>query len=99
MRSNASIRAGGDVGERMPVKTRDEVIATLVAGGTRRDRAALYADAFLEYQEASANIAERGTMVLHPRTMNPIENPYLVIRDRALGKLRRLRVRAADALW
>lgn len=81
------------------VKTREEVIAVLVAGGARRDRAALYADAYLEYHEASANIAERGAMVLHPRTMNPIENPYLQIRDRALGKLRRLRIRAAEGLW
>lgn len=81
------------------VKTRAEVIAFLVEHGTRRDRAALYADAYIEYQEASQNIRERGAMVLHPRTMNPIENPYLHIRDRALGKLQRLRVPAAEALW
>jgi len=81
------------------VKTRAEVVAFLVDRGAKRDRAALYADAYLEYLEASANIAERGAMVLHPRTMNPIVNPYLEIRDRALYKLRRLRVPACEGLW
>jgi phage terminase small subunit len=75
------------------------VVAYLVERGAKRDRAALYADAFMEYQEAARNIAERGAMVLHPRTMNPIVNPYLEIRDRALSKLRRLRVPACEGLW
>ena len=74
-------------------------MAFLIEHGAKRDRAALYADAYVEYQEASANIQERGAMVLHPRTMNPIVNPYLEIRDRALVKLRRLRVPACEGLW
>jgi phage terminase small subunit len=80
------------------VKTRDEVIAALVAAGSKRDVAAQYADAYVEYHEASKNIREQGAMVLHPRTNNPIENPYLVIRDRALGKLQKMKVRA-ESLW
>lgn len=78
---------------------RDGIIAALVTRGTRRDVAAQYADAFLEYREASRNISEQGAMVLHPRTANPIENPYLVIRDRALVKLQRMRGVHAEGLW
>ena len=78
---------------------RDGIIAGLVERGTRRDVAAQYADVFLEYREASANIREHGAMVLHPRTANPIENPYLTIRDRALAQLRRMRGVKADWLW
>jgi Phage terminase, small subunit len=78
---------------------REAIIAGLVARGVGRDRAGQYADAYLEYREASLNIAAQGAMVLHPRTANPIENPYLKIRDRALVKLRNLRGIKADWLW
>jgi phage terminase small subunit len=77
---------------------RDEVIAALVGTGSKRDVAAQYADAYLEYHEASKNIREQGAMVLHPRTANPIENPYLQIRDRALARMQRMKVRA-EKLW
>ena len=73
------------------------IVAGLVELGTRRDIASQYADAYLEYREASANISANGAMVLHPRTANPIENPYLVIRDRALAKLQKMR--DVDAAW
>ena len=78
----------------------DQVVAALVEAGTRRDLAVQYADAFLEYREASKNIAEHGSIVQHPRTSNPIENPYLPVRDRALRKLQNMRtVKGAEALW
>lgn len=75
------------------------IIAGLEARGTRRDVAAQYADAYLEYTEASVNIGTQGAMVLHPRTANPIENPYLLIRDRALKKLQTMRDVPAAWLW
>ena len=75
------------------------IIEGVVQRGTRRDLAAQYADAFCEYREASRNIAEHGAMVLHPRTANPIENPYLAIRDRALRKLQGMVNVKADWLW
>jgi phage terminase small subunit len=78
---------------------RAAIIAGLEAKGTRRDLAAQYADAFVEYREASENIQREGAMVLHPRTANPIENPYLVIRDRALKKLQTMRKVRAEWLW
>jgi hypothetical protein len=78
---------------------RAAIIAGLEAKGTRRDIAAQYADAYLEYQEAARNIAEQGAMVLHPRTANPIENPYLRIRDRALEKIQGMLFIDAGWLW
>jgi hypothetical protein len=78
---------------------RARIVAGLEARGARRSVAAQYADAFLEYREASANIAANGSMVLHPRTANPIANPYLELRDRALLKLQKMRGVPADWLW
>ena len=75
------------------------IIEGLVTRGCRRDLAAQYADAYLEYREASANIGTQGAMVLHPRTSNRIENPYLKIRDRALSKLQGMRQVDAGWLW
>jgi phage terminase small subunit len=78
----------------------DQVVAALVEAGTRRDLAVQYADAFLEYREASKNISEHGAIVQHPRTSNPIENPYLVVRDRALKKLQSMvHAKGAASLW
>ncbi len=79
--------------------SRDDIIAALVERGAKKDRAITYADAFLEYREASKNIEENGTIVLHPRTANPVENPYLKIRDRALKKIQSIRGVKADFLW
>ena len=83
----------------MATLTKKEIIAKLTKAGAPKDRATLYADAFIEYQQASENIDENGLIVLHPRTGNPIENPYLAIR-RAAGKtLASFRHIRADSLW
>jgi len=82
-----------------PVRTKDEVVEALVKQGAKRDRAVFYADCYTEYQEASRNIAENGVIVQHPRTGNPIENPYLAIRDRALRKLLAIKGINSDGLW
>ena len=83
-----------------PGWTQARIVEALEARGVRRDRAVQYAEAYLEYQAAAANLAEHGVMVLHPRTQNPIENPYLAIRDRAWGRLTRM-LRRVDVgfLW
>lgn len=44
---------------------------------------AIYVDATAQYQAAQANIDTHGSIVIHPRTGAPIENPYLAVRDRA----------------
>lgn len=79
--------------------TREHVTAVLVAAGAGRDRAVMYADAFLEYVKASDNLSEYGLIISHPRTGAPVPNPYLVIRDRALKKLSNMRDIDAAALW
>jgi hypothetical protein len=37
---------------------------------------------------------------MHPRTANPIENPFLKVRDSALRALQNMRgIKGAEALW
>ena len=48
------------------VKTRDEVIDTLVGRGVTRDRATMYAAAYATFHEADANITANGAVVAHP---------------------------------
>jgi hypothetical protein len=78
---------------------KSEVIQLLIDEGIRIDLANQYADVFKEYIEATQNIDKNGIVVLHPRTANPIENPYLVIRDRALKKLQAMETVQCDQLW
>ncbi len=79
--------------------TKEEIIALMIERGVRKDRAVMYADAFCEYREASENIDRNGVIVQHPRTSNPIDNPYLKVRDSALKKLQGMRNINAEYLW
>lgn len=91
----------GEVADGFPTDWEGErrrVKAGLVERGERPDVAEAYASAFCEYRQAAANIGEHGAIVQHPRTGNPISNPYLPIRDAALSRLLALGVRA-DWLW
>ena len=83
----------------MDKMNKEQIIATLLKKNKAKDLCVIYADAFLEYQEATENIAANGIIVQHPRTANPIENPYLAIRDRATKKLQSLRRVDASELW
>ena len=67
----------------------------------RREKAALYADAYLEYKEAQKNIAANGSIVADPRTGAPIQNPYLPVRDKAFARLEQLHKAGVKApgLW
>jgi len=79
---------------------RGAIINTLVEAGNRRDVATMYADAFVQYRAASANLDEHGAIVMHPRTSNPIENPFLKVRDSALRALQSMRtVKGTEMLW
>jgi phage terminase small subunit len=80
--------------------TKEEIIAILeknMPDTGKRGILVQYADAYLEYQEATKNIEKNGLIVQHPRTSNPIENPYMAVRGRALKKLQMLPVLFADA--
>jgi phage terminase small subunit len=60
----------------------------------------MYADCFMDYQEAAANIAKNGTVVAHPRTGSPIENPYCKVMALAMSQLQKLvRLKNVGALW
>ena len=70
----------------------------------RPDELHFYAEAYLEYHKAQANIAEHGQIILHPRTGEPLPNPYLAIRASAMKLMRELAhksptFRRVDALW
>lgn len=60
----------------------------------------IYAEAFVEYQTAAANLAQYGTIVAHPRTGAPIENPYSAVKSRAVKTLAVVsRVKRVNRLW
>jgi phage terminase small subunit len=74
-------------------------VAILTADNPRKaDAVAIYADAWIEYQEAQRNIDEHGAVVFHPRTGAPIENPYLAARNRASALMLKIKLRT-DRLW
>jgi phage terminase small subunit len=83
----------------MAAMSKAEIIEALVAAGNLRSKATLYADAYLEYTTATENIDQYGMVVNHPRTGNPIENPYLDLRDKALKKLLGFKGIKAECLW
>lgn len=84
------------------IKTKEEIVSILLANNPEssiKDLVMQYADIYLEYAEATANINEHGIIVKHPRTMNPMENPYLSVRDKAQKKLSKLRRVKSQGLW
>lgn len=83
----------------METLTKEGIVSILVQAGNKRSRSILYADIFLEYTKATSNIDEYGLIVNHPRTGNPIENPYLSLRDKAFRKLCDLKDIKAEELW
>lgn len=56
----------------------------------------IFADALTAYVNASDNINANGTIVSHPRTGAPIENPYLKIAKHAGEVLTKMRTIKAD---
>jgi hypothetical protein len=83
------------------MRTREEVVEALTSRGVPKDRAVQYADAAVDYWAASENIAKNGTVVAHPRTGQPLQNPYVGIRADALKRLATFRDLGAKVgdLW
>lgn len=82
--------------------TRDEVVAVLRRDNpnARADDVAMYADCFADYCEARDNIIKNGNIVAHPRTGQPIENPYIKVKASAMNQLRKITtLRKVAALW
>jgi len=53
-----------------------------VAPVIHADELRVYRDALALYNEASKNLSEFGAVTAHPKTGQPMVNPYLEIRDR-----------------
>lgn len=54
----------------------------------------IFADALINYREASRNVRVNGAVVMHPRTGAPIDNPYLRIQGSSgaiLGKINNIK--------
>lgn len=81
--------------------TRASILATLVRDNPRAKLSivSLYADAFAAYREAALNIATYGSIVQHPRTGQPMANPYLPIQNSARLQLAKLHLARTDSLW
>lgn len=78
-----------------------QIVATLIADNPRARLADvnLYAESFLQWQEATANVRANGAICAHPRTGQPIPNPYLVVQTAALKNLQRFARLKTDSLW
>jgi len=60
----------------------------------------IYADAFIDYVSAIENIRRNGTICAHPRTGQPMENPYLKVKAGAITTMAKAKtVTATDLLW
>ena len=64
----------------------------------KADRISMYADMYVDYQEAAENIKRHGALCAHPKTGAPIENPYLKIRQQMQAKLSKQQLNTAG-LW
>lgn len=81
---------------------RSEVMKILVEDNpnARIDEIVMYADSFAAYLEARANIEKNGSIVMHPRTGQPIDNPYNKIKVSAMEQLRKVnRLLVVRRLW
>lgn len=72
--------------------TDKEAIAILESDNPRHDSTAIrmYAAVFCIYLEAAENVRENGAVVAHPRTSEPMTNPYLAIMERQAKILSRI---------
>jgi phage terminase small subunit len=59
----------------------------------------MYAQQFHSYLEAAENIQQNGTIVSHPRTGQPMENPYVKIRTGAELNLKKFGRLNTNKLW
>ena len=82
--------------------TRAQVVAAVRGANpkARADDVSMYADCYIDYIEAQENIARNGNIVAHPRTGQPIENPYIKVKLGAMNQLRKFTsLRAVPELW
>jgi phage terminase small subunit len=78
-----------------------QIVASLTADNPKAKLGDLnlYAESFQQWQEATANIRENGAVCAHPRTGQPMPNPYLAVQTAALKNLQRFARLKTDSLW
>ena len=79
-----------------------QIVAVLIRDNPalRVDFATIYADAIIDYLAASEHIRDNGSVVLHPRTGAPIDNPYLRVRVSAIAQMAAAKgVRVVIGAW
>lgn len=60
----------------------------------------LYAQSFVEYVEAQANVEANGTVCAHPRTGQPMENPFCRVKSKSMADMTKLaKSLDTDPLW
>jgi phage terminase small subunit len=64
-----------------------------------RTTLALIADALWTYAEAADNVRRHGSIVAHPRTAAPIDNPYLRVMQQAAKGIERGRGLKTDRVF
>lgn len=81
--------------------THEQIVAALLEDNPRAKLAEinLYAESFAQWQEATGNIREHGAICAHPRTGQPMSNPYLAVQTAALKSLRSFPRLNTDRLW
>lgn len=66
----------------------------------RVDDVELYAHQFMTYCEAAMSIMKNGTICAHPRTGQPMENPYVKVRTGAMNAMQKSsRLLNLNPLW
>ena len=80
--------------------TRDDVLENLRNQNPTRkmDILVMYADMYMDYQEAADNIRENGAVVAHPKTGAPFDNPYMRVRQQMQVALSKIKINTAG-LW
>lgn len=64
--------------------------------GVQQIELTVFLNALTAYREATANLKKNGTIVLHPRTGQPLENPYLKVQTQMGAVLSKMRMIESD---
>ena len=75
---------------------RSEILGLLAAHD--KGNISMYADLFLEYVNAQEKITEQGALVINDRNGQPMDNPYLKIRNSCIVMMGKLGVESSK-LW
>lgn len=60
--------------------------------GVQQVELEVFVDTLLIYRQARENVKANGSIVLHPRTSQPIENPYLKVQQSSGALLAKMRM-------